>query len=154
MVCYATPLIGGPEKTRINRYGDNSPRETRRTIMQSLSIHENFSGFQSTREHNASNLPKCLDEAALQPHHRHKSSKSFNTLQQIPNKKKETPKRMSLFYKSIVSLEGSTLLTQVLQLHIPWLDPSHMTHQAVDEQADDSGCNEIEQDNLKDKHIV
>ena len=60
MVCYATPLIGGPEKTRINRYGDNSPRETRRTIMQSLSIHENFSGFQSTREHNASILPKCL----------------------------------------------------------------------------------------------
>ena len=53
---------------------------------------ENFSGFHSTREHNASNLPKCLDDVALQPYHHCKSSKSFNTLQQIANKKKRHPR--------------------------------------------------------------
>ena len=99
MVCYATPLIGGPEKTRINRYGDNSPRETRRTIMQSLSIHENFSGFQSTREHNASILPKCRDNIALQPYHRCKCSESFHTLQQIPTKKR--PQRGCPYIKEL-----------------------------------------------------
>ena len=115
MVCYATPLIGGPRKTFANRCNDNSPRETRRTIMQSLSAIENFLGFQSTREHNASILPKCLDEslgsslqryckarentnlfavfraaAYLHLAEQDKCSASFNTLQQIPNKK-ETP---------------------------------------------------------------
>ena len=79
LLCHA--LIGGPEKTRKYRYGDNSPRETRRTIILSSYFLENFSGFQLQVKHNASNLPKCLDEIALQPHHRHKSSKSFNTLQ-------------------------------------------------------------------------
>ena len=76
---------------------------------------ENFSGFHSTREHNASILPKCLDEslgsslqryckarentnlfavfrtaAYLHLAKQDKCSESFNTLQQIPNKK-ETP---------------------------------------------------------------
>ena len=70
MDCYATPLSEGPEKTRINRYGDNSPRETRRTIMQSLLILENFSGSQTTREHNASILPKCLDNRCANCRHK------------------------------------------------------------------------------------
>lgn len=77
VVCYATPLIGGPRKTFANRCNDNSPRETRRTIMQSLSAIENFLGFQSTREHNASILPKCLDDTALRPYHRCKSNHKF-----------------------------------------------------------------------------
>ena len=125
MVCYATPLIGGPRKTFANRCNNNSPRETRRTIMQSLSAIENFLGFQSTREHNASILPKCLDEslgsslqryckarentnlfavfraaAYLHLAEQDKCSESFNTLQQIPHKKRH-PRGCPYIYKRV-----------------------------------------------------
>ena len=80
-----------------------------------LCFYENFSGFQITRAHNASILPKCLDEslgsslqryckarentnlfavfraaAYLHLAEQDKCSESSHTLQQIPNKK-ETP---------------------------------------------------------------
>ena len=38
-------LNGGPEKTLTNRCSDSSPRYSVRTIMQSLFVIRNFSGF-------------------------------------------------------------------------------------------------------------
>lgn len=41
-----------------------------------------------------------------------------------------------------------------LQLHIARLDPAHMAHQFVDEQTYDCRCNEIEQNDLQNKHAT
>ena len=110
-----------------------------------LCFYENFSGFQITRAHNASILPKCLDESLGSSLQRYckarentnlfavfraaaylhlagqdKCSASFNTRQKTPDKK-ETPYAdvpMSIKKRSMATHTPNTMLASICSLQL------------------------------------